>query len=175
MSSGLCFFVKSARLDKFHFNLIKTTTKPLFLQKHRFLHFNQCNQHPNPALKTKTGITNITNSQNTKRTNGKPSEQLFPKRWPLSNRNRTKNKLNTHKRHRNSDTKTSNRDLQQTTALERSVTNHWGLERQLFRNTGTVFPIKVHIFRGKLISILLALDQKKRVLKVTNENLVSVY
>ena len=32
-------------------------------------------------------IINITNSQNTKRTNGQPSEQLFPKRWPLSNRN----------------------------------------------------------------------------------------
>ena len=27
----------------------------------------------------------ITNSQNTKRTYGKPSEQLFPKRWSLSN------------------------------------------------------------------------------------------
>ena len=29
-------------------------------------------------------ITKITNSQNTKRTNGQPTEQLFPKRWPLS-------------------------------------------------------------------------------------------
>ena len=38
----------------------------------------------------KREITNITNSQNTKRTYGQPSEQLFPKRWPLSNRNRTK-------------------------------------------------------------------------------------
>ena len=50
------------------------------------------------AIRTKTKpstpkrkITNISNSQNTKRTNGQPSEQLFPKRWPLSNRNRTKN------------------------------------------------------------------------------------
>ena len=40
-------------------------------------------------------ITNITSSQNTKRTYGHPSEQLFPKRWPLSNRNRTKNNMNT--------------------------------------------------------------------------------
>ena len=37
--------------------------------------------------KPKREITNITNSQNTKRTCGQPSEQLFPKRWPLSNRN----------------------------------------------------------------------------------------
>ena len=49
---------------------------------------------------------NITNSQNTKRTYGQPSEQLLPKRWPLSNRIRTKNNINTHKvkRRRNSDT-----------------------------------------------------------------------
>ena len=54
-------------------------------------------------------ITNITKiySKNTKRTYCQPSEQLFPKRWPLSNRNRIKNDMNTHKvkRHRNSDTK----------------------------------------------------------------------
>ena len=45
------------------------------------------------ALKTSKPnweITNITNSQNKNRTYGQPSEQLFPKRWPLSNRNRTK-------------------------------------------------------------------------------------
>ena len=55
----------------------------------------------------KREITNITNSQNTKRTHGQPSEQLFPKRWPHSNRNRTKDNMNTPKvkRHRNSDTK----------------------------------------------------------------------
>ena len=35
--------------------------------------------------KTKREITNITNSQNTKRTHGQPSEQLFPKRWPCDN------------------------------------------------------------------------------------------
>ena len=56
--------------------------------------------------KPKREITYITNSQNTKRTYGQPSEQLFPKRWPLSNRNRTKNNMNTRKvkRHRISDT-----------------------------------------------------------------------
>ena len=40
--------------------------------------------------KPKREITKITNSQNTKRTYGQPSEQLFPKRWPLSYPNRTK-------------------------------------------------------------------------------------
>ena len=51
--------------------------------------------------KPKRVITNITNSQNTKITYGKPSEQLFPKRWPLGNRNRTKINMNTRraKRH----------------------------------------------------------------------------
>ena len=60
-------------------------------------------------------ITNITNSQDTKRTYGQRSEQLFPKRWPPSNRNRTKNNMNTYKvkRHRNSDTK--NRQQRTTT------------------------------------------------------------
>ena len=43
----------------------------------------------------KREITNITNSQYTKRTYGQQSEQLFPKRWPLSNRNRTKNNTST--------------------------------------------------------------------------------
>ena len=40
--------------------------------------------------KPKREITIITNNQNTKKTRGQPSEQLFSKRWPLSNRNRTK-------------------------------------------------------------------------------------
>ena len=57
--------------------------------------------------KQKREITKTTNSQNTKRTYDQPSEQLFPKRWPFSNPNRTKNNMNTRKvkRHRNSDTK----------------------------------------------------------------------
>ena len=57
--------------------------------------------------KPKREITNITNSQTKKRTYGKPSERLVPKRRPLRNRNRTKNDKNTRKvkRHRNSDTK----------------------------------------------------------------------
>ena len=38
----------------------------------------------------------FTNSQNTKGTYGQPSEQLFPKRWPFSNGNRTENNMNTH-------------------------------------------------------------------------------
>ena len=40
--------------------------------------------------KPKWEITNMTDSQITKRTYGQPIEQLLPKRWPLSNRNRTK-------------------------------------------------------------------------------------
>ena len=53
-------------------------------------------------------ITKITNSQSTKRTYGQSIEQLFPKRWSLSNQNRSRINVNTHnvKRRRNSDTKT---------------------------------------------------------------------
>ena len=40
--------------------------------------------------KPKRKITITTNSRNTKITYGQPREQLFPKRWPLSNRNRNK-------------------------------------------------------------------------------------
>ena len=63
-------------------------------------------------------ISNNTNSQNTEENIGQPSEQLFPKRWPLSNRNRTKNN-NTRKvkHHRNSD---ENRQQSTTTNLP-----HW--------------------------------------------------
>ena len=43
-----------------------------------------------------------------KRTYGQPSEQLFSKRWPLSNQNRTTHTREV-KRNRNSDTKTGNR------------------------------------------------------------------
>ena len=62
--------------------------------------------------KPKWEITYITNCQNTRRTH-RPSEQLFPKRWPLSNRNRTKKIMNSHKVkcHRNS--KTGNRESHQ--------------------------------------------------------------
>ena len=52
---------------------------------------------------------------------GQPNGQLFPKRWPLSDPNRTKSTMNKHKvkHHRNSDIKTGNRDQIRTTALER--------------------------------------------------------
>ena len=75
----------------------------------------ETNRTQSQPSKPKREITNITNSQNTKRTYGQPSEQLFPKslRWPLSNRNRSKNNMNTHKvkRHRNTLTpKTGNRE-----------------------------------------------------------------
>ena len=75
--------------------------------------------------KPKRETTKITNSQNTKRTYGQPSEPLFPKRWPLSTLNRTKNNMNKHKvkHHRNSDTKTVNGELQQSCRL-RTVSNY---------------------------------------------------
>ena len=42
-----------------------------------------------PPSNLKWEITKITISQNTKRTCGKPNEQLSPKRWPLSYLNLT--------------------------------------------------------------------------------------
>ena len=67
--------------------------------------------------KSKRKINRITNSQNTNRTYGRPSENLFPKRGPLSHQNRTKNDINAHKvkRNRNSDTK--NKQQRTTTEL----------------------------------------------------------
>ena len=55
------------------------------------------------------------NRQITISTNGQPGVQLFPKRWPLSNQNRTKSIMNKRKvkHHRNSDTKTGNREPRQ--------------------------------------------------------------
>ena len=47
--------------------------------------------------KPKQEITNITNSQDTKRKYGQQNERLFPKRWPLSIRNRAKNNMNARK------------------------------------------------------------------------------
>ena len=66
--------------------------------------------------KPKRGITKNTNSQNTKRTYCHPSKQLFPKRWPLSNPNRSNYNMNTCKvkRQQNSDSK----NRQQRTATE---------------------------------------------------------
>ena len=60
------------------------------------------------------------------RTNGQMSGQLFPIRLPLSNPNPTKSKMNKDKvkRHRNSDTKTGNRDHIRTITLEWSVMNY---------------------------------------------------
>ena len=58
------------------------------------------------------------NSQNTKRTSGQPSDQLFPKRWSLSNQNRTKNNINTHKANRHQNSDTENRQQRTTTQLQ---------------------------------------------------------
>ena len=65
--------------------------------------------------KPKLEITKITNRQNTMRTNGQPSRQLFTKRWSLSNPNWTKSIMSKHKvkHHQNSDTKAGNREPHQ--------------------------------------------------------------
>ena len=65
--------------------------------------------------KPKLEITKITNSQNTKRTNGQPREQFFPKMWPLSNQHRTKNNMNIHKMKRQWNSDTKNRKQRTTT------------------------------------------------------------
>ena len=67
------------------------------------------------------------------RTYGQPSWQLFPKRWPFNNPDRTKSIMNKHKvkHHRNSDSKTGDRKHIRTTALERSVMNNWGLKTSI--------------------------------------------
>ena len=63
--------------------------------------------------KQKREITKITKNQTTVNR----VSSYFPKRWPLSNPNRTKNNMNTHKakHHRNSDTQ--NRQQRTTTKL----------------------------------------------------------
>ena len=52
-----------------------------------------------PLSKAKRGINKTTNGQNTIRTHGQPSGQLFPKRWDSA----THTELKVH--HQNSDTK----------------------------------------------------------------------
>ena len=74
------------------------------------------------SSKPKRKITDITNNQNTKRTYGQPSEQLFLKRWPLSNRTEPKI-IRKHIKGYVSETltpKTCNRELQQNYRLIRS-------------------------------------------------------
>ena len=69
---------------------------------------NWCNQKANPAFTTRRGNDQKSHKdKNTMRTIGQPNGQLFPKRWSLSNPNRTKSILNKHnvKHHLNSDTK----------------------------------------------------------------------
>ena len=64
-------------------------------------------------------ITKIINSQNTKRTYGQPSEQLFPKRWSLSNPNRTQYE------HTQAEMSTKLRHQTQATANHNRATVHW--------------------------------------------------
>ena len=71
---------------------------------------------------SKREIPNITNSHDTKRTNGQPSEQLFPK-----NGRRTENNMNTRKvkRQRNSGTKNRHQRTTKNYRLGTSVMNNW--------------------------------------------------
>ena len=69
------------------------------MQKFKNIEVNNMQRTGTEAIRThlqpsklKREITNITNSQNTKRIYSQPSEQLFPKMWPLSDRNDTKSK-----------------------------------------------------------------------------------
>ena len=57
---------------------------------------NWNNQNKTLLLKPKWEINKITYRPKTLRTHGQPSEQLFPKRWPLSNPNRNKSTMNKH-------------------------------------------------------------------------------
>ena len=70
---------------------------------------NWSNQKQHIALKTKMILIKNKNRPKYIRTKGQSSGQLFLKRWPLSNPNRTKSIMNKHKatHHQNSDTKTN--------------------------------------------------------------------
>ena len=50
----------------------------------------------NKPSKPKREIKIAIFSQNTKRKYGQSSQQLFPKRWTLSNQNQTKNNMNSY-------------------------------------------------------------------------------
>ena len=93
-------------------------TKPILLGKYMYgLSMNTLRDMKKVKSMQRSGTEAIRTIQlvQIQREHGQPSEQLFPKRWPLSNRNRTKNNMNTHKgkRHKNSDPKTGNREPQQ--------------------------------------------------------------
>ena len=95
--------------------------------------------------KPKREITNITSSQNRKITYGQPSEYLFPKRWPFSNRSRTKNDIITRKmkRQRNSDTETRQQRI--TTNLP-----HWNAFLQYIHlKYFNIFQLKFDMFNRK--------------------------
>ena len=87
---------------------------------------------PKPSLQNQSGKQPILQPVKIqKRTYGQPSELLLPKRWPPSNRDRTKNNMNKHKvkRNRNPDTKKQAiENHNETTAPERPVMNYWGLK-----------------------------------------------
>ena len=77
------------------------------------------NQNPNSALQNQTVTGKNSNNKKSKYIiiYGKPSDQLFPKRWPLSNPDQTKDTINKYKvkRHKNYDI--NNRQQRATTEL----------------------------------------------------------
>ena len=106
------------------------------------------------------------------RTFGQPSGQLFPKRWSLSNPNRTKSIMNKHKvkHHRNSDSKTGNRDHIRTSALELSVMNNWGFKLVLRRQPERFWPYTImcagnHRTFWPICNIVLLLAVKTTILR----------
>ena len=83
---------------------------------------------PNRQSKPKLEITKFSNRQNTMRIHGQPNRQLFSKRWPLSNPNRTKSIMNIYnvKRHRTLTSKTGNRGPHQIYRLGMVSYSYWG-------------------------------------------------
>ena len=77
-----------------------------YVSTRKAINRNWSNQKPHLTLKTKM-INNLKKYKSTMRTNGQSSGQLFLKRWPLSNPNRTLRIMNKHtvNHHQNSDTK----------------------------------------------------------------------
>ena len=83
-----------------------------YVSTRKAINRNWSNQKPHLTLKTKmiNNLKKIQIDQKTMRTNGQSSRQLFLKRLPLSNPNRTLRIMNKHtvNHHQNSDIKTNN-------------------------------------------------------------------
>ena len=94
---------------------------------------NWRNQKPNLALKTKTGNKKYIIDKRHLEHMVNRAGSYFPKVGHPATQTEHLSIKNKHKvkHHRNSGTKTGNRDHTRTTALERSVMNNWGLKHVL--------------------------------------------